>query len=367
MNLEYTLGTSHEYRFSLWNRLRRVASGGLSAGDATTVAHACQYVDDATTSGLLYFAGGETFERFATAHKRFDYANLINEGNRLVRTPFHFLPGGNGDTLEERAICRPNSEIAQAVVKRAIAHKGASDALHRLGVTLHTYVDTWAHQGFAGIECASNKVRHLEAEDCTREQWLHRFAGFVQREIAEIESDVLSQSLPLGHGAALHYPDQPWAKWTYVNGHGKQVTRENLCDFVEAADMACRALHAYCVGNQEFEGSPGLTAEASAALRNLLDMNRNVDEISRLEVIRDSVAAGAIPGLKEQIPTYIAKGVGSWKHLATGIREDGDGHERPAWSEVFEESDYRKFHDAVKEHRFAVTQDILPAHKLRLN
>ncbi|CAG9262694.1 DUF6765 family protein [Paraburkholderia caribensis] len=341
--------------------------GGLSTADATTVAHACQYVDDATTSGLLYFSGGETFERFATAHKLFDYENLINEGNRLVWTPFHFLPGGEGQTLEERAICRPNSEIAQAVVKRAIAHKGASNALHRLGVTLHTYVDTWAHQRFAGIECASNKVRHLEAEDCTREQWLHRFANFMKREIAEMESDMLSDALPLGHGAALHYPDQPWAKWNYVNGHGEHVHRENLGDFVTAAEMACRAVQGYCAGNQDFMSNSGLSPEASAALRNLLDTNRNTDEIARLKTISDSVAAGTIPGLREQIPTYIGKGAGSWKHLATGIKEDGDGHERPAWSEGFEESDYRKFHDAVKEHRAVVTQDILPAHKLRLN
>jgi hypothetical protein len=178
---------------------------------------------------------------------------------------------------------------------------------------------------------------------------------------------LLSDSFPLGHGAALHYPDQPWARWHYVNGHGVAVRRENLKDFVEAADMACRAVHAFCAGDTNYENHPGLTTEAKAAIRNLLDTNRNLDEQIRLDIIQKTVADGKIPGLREEIPVYVGKGRNSWKHLATGILEDGDGGQRPAWGEEFEASDYRKFHDAVKEHRFIVTQDILPSHKLRLN
>lgn len=41
--------------------------GGLLSADALTVAHACQYVDDSTTLGLLDFVDGEMFERFPTA------------------------------------------------------------------------------------------------------------------------------------------------------------------------------------------------------------------------------------------------------------------------------------------------------------
>ena len=340
--------------------------GGLAAQDATIVAHACQYVDDATQDGLLYFAGGETFERFATAHKLFDYKNMFNERNRLVWTPFHFLPGGVGASLEERAICKPDSPIAHAIVKRAIGHKGADNALHRLGVTLHTYVDTWAHQGFAGIECASNKVHHLEAEDCTREQWLTWFAQFTERTLDDIKSNLLTDAFPLGHGAALHYPDQPWAKWHYINGHNVRVERDNLAEFCQAAEMACRVVRAFCDGDEAFADKQGLPGEAGAALRNLMNTSRSTDETARLETIRNAVTLGVIPGLRETIPSYVGKGAGSWKYQATGILSGDDGHQRPAWSEVFETSDYRKFHDAVKEHRFVVTQEILPAHQLRL-
>ncbi|SDF95647.1 DUF6765 family protein [Paraburkholderia phenazinium] len=340
--------------------------GGLPPDAAQTVAHACQYVDDATTPGILRFAGGETFERFATAHKLIDYSNTENDKNSLVWTPFHFLPAGEGQTLQEKAVCRPDSVVAREVMRRAIRQRGAENALHRLGVTLHTYVDTWAHQGFAGIECKFNRVSRLEAGDCTPENWLARLAGATGHLIEHMESALLSEDLPVGHGAALHYPDLPWAQWSYIDGTGMLVNRQNLDEFVCAAEMACRAVQAFVAGSEAFESAPGLPANVKDALRHLLRTNTSNDDQQRLEGICAAVGTGGIPGLQEMIPGYVAKGPGSWKCDATGLLSDDDRGERPRWSEAFERSDYRCFHDAVKEHRFVVTQEILPAHGLRI-
>jgi len=340
--------------------------GGLAPPQAQTVAHACQYIDDATTPGLLQFADGELFERFASAHKLFDYHNMDDDLNRLVWTPFHFLPAGQGATLEQRAVCRPDSTVARDLVKHALQRRHSANALHRLGVTLHTYVDTWAHQGFAGIESGYNRVTHLEAEDCTRAEWFARIAQLAEHLVDDVAAHVLTHTLPLGHGAALSYPDLPWAKWSYVNGKDERIERDNLPDFIAAADMACRVVRAFCADTDDFAGQPGLPADAKIALQRLLADSRSMDEMLRLNVICDSVAAGAIPGVQERVPAYIPKGEGSWKHIATGIRVVGDGRLQPKWTRAFEDSDYRKFHDAVKEHRFAVVQEILPAHGLRL-
>ncbi|WP_326491194.1 DUF6765 family protein [Paraburkholderia sp. HD33-4] len=340
--------------------------GGLTAGDAQTVAHACQYVDDATTSGILRFKGGETFERFATAHKVFDYVNTENDQNRLVWAPFHFLPAGVGESLEEKAVCRPDSEVAREVVRRAIRQRDSETALHRLGVTLHTYVDTWAHQGFAGIESSRNRVHLLEAQDCTRKGWLATLELAVAHLIEHVEEDVLTVALPVGHGAALHYPDQPWARWHYIDGRNQFISRNNLPDFVEAADMSCRVVRAYLAGREDFENQPGLPDDVKDALTRLLDTNREPDDNLRLGTVCEWVNGGRIPGLKEPVPGYIAKGRGSWKYLATGLLCDDDTGDRPEWTAAFEKSDYRLFHDAVKQHRFVITQEILPARGLRI-
>lgn len=341
--------------------------GGLNQAQAQTVAHACQYIDDSTVPGLLKFRDGETFDRLASAHKMFDYANKDNDQNRVTWVPFHFLPGAEGDTLEEKAICRPNSAVAKEMVQQALTCRTAENALHRLGVTLHVYVDTWAHQGFSGTESDYNRIHSLSGDQHDETTWLGKLRQYTGNLADNAEARALDIVSGLGHGAALHFPDMPWAEWEYEDKLGNKVKRHNLSDFVEAADMACKVVRAFVAQRTDFEAQPGLLVSAKEDIKKLLGSNRDHDELNRFDVIKSQVAAGAIDGFKEEIPAYSSKGPGSWKALATGIESaEGDGDEKPVWSNQFEQSDYRHFHDAVKEHRFVVTQEILPAYGVRL-
>jgi hypothetical protein len=200
-------------------------------------------------------------------------------------------------------------------------------------------------------------VHLLEAQDCTRKGWLAGLKAATEHLVERIEENVLTLALPVGHGAALHYPDQPWAHWHYIDGENNFVSRHNLPEFVQAAGMACR---------EDFEAQPGMPENVKDALAQLLDINRDPDENQRLLSFCERVQVGGIPGLKEPIPDYVAKGPGSWKCNATGLQHDDDTGDRPIWSDTFERSDYRLFHDAVKQHRFVTTQEILPAHGLRI-
>lgn len=130
--------------------------------------------------------------------------------------------------------------------------------------------------------------------------------------------------------------------------------------------MTCRAVRGYVAGREDFEYQPGLPADVNAALTRLLDTNRNLDDNKRLQTICAAVKTDAIPGLSESVPDYVPKGLGSWKYKATGLQSDDDSGDRPSWGEAFEKSDYRRFHDAVKRHRFVTTQEILPACGLRI-
>ncbi|MGZ6298492.1 MAG: DUF6765 family protein, partial [Parachlamydiaceae bacterium] len=353
-----------DFHYGMIYTVARLA--GMRQEDAQIVAHACQYIDDATTHGILEFEGGETFERFSSAHKLFDYANMLNDQNRVVWAPFHFLPAGEGGTIEEKSICRPDSVIAKDMVRRAIKGSDAKNALHRLGVSLHVYVDTWAHKGFTGMISNHNIVLTLQGDDHNHDTWIRKLKGLLSDAGHNIEALGLDAISRLGHGAALHFPDMPWAKWHYKNGHGQEIDRDNLPDFVEAADMACKVVQGFIKNNEQYEQEKGLSEKSKAAIKDLLAGNRDHDEVQRLEFMSAAVANGKISGIQEEIPFYIAKGKGSWKHAATGIVEIHDGPNKPIWSEVFENSHYRKFHDAVKEHRFVVTQEILPAHGVRL-
>ena len=340
---------------------------GLEKPDAETVAHCCQYVDDATVTGMLEFVGGESYERFASAHKMFDYMNISDTSDKRIWAPFHFLPAGEGSTLEDKSICKPDSAIARDMVAHAIENREAENSLHRLGVTLHVYVDTWAHQNFTGTISDHNVVKSLTSDDYSHETWLGKLRQFVDDIVHTTQSNFLDFVVKLGHGAALHFPDQPWAKWQYENGHGLTFQRDNLPIFMEAADMAYRAIKGFRRGNTAFAQEEGLPEETKAALASLLASNRNDDPSVRLDALIKALTSGQVPGFAETVKPYIGKGPDSWKDKATGIIDgNADGDKKPVWSEAFEQSDYRKFHDAIKEHRFVVTQIILPKHGVRL-
>lgn len=347
---------------------------GLEVADATTIAHSCQYIDDATTDGRLDFSTGESFRRFATAHVMIDYHTLNRADDSEVWVPFHFFPGGLGDTLEERAICRPNSVPAQEMVRGALAAKGRPNGLHRLGVALHTYVDTWAHQGFAGVPSPVNSVSALQSDDSKGEDFVSTIKGYFSHLGTEVVDKLFDSTKAwrggalVGHGAALTFPDLPFAKWSYTDGAGKHVVRDNLPDFLAAADHVYAVLSAWKQGNTTFE-QLALPADARAALAKLLQGNRSNDADERLTLIRAALERGDVPPLKETIPIYIPKGDGSWKQKATGIVAADDNYgaaDAPPFAESFETSDYRYFHDAVKEARLFITEEILPRHRVRL-
>ena len=149
-----------DFHYGVVYLVARIA--GMTPVDAETVAHAGQYVDDSTTTGVLAFEGGETFERLPTAHKMLDDRNFDPKKDNAVWAPFHFLPGNRGDELDDRVVCRPDSPVARRMVAAALATKSTDIGLHRLGIALHVYVDTWAHQGFCGTLSRNNVVTRLD-------------------------------------------------------------------------------------------------------------------------------------------------------------------------------------------------------------
>lgn len=352
---------------------------GMEPSQAQLVAHACQYIDDSTVDGVIRFRDGQSFDRFATAHKMLDYRNLVDADDRQVWAAFHFLPAGEGATFDDKCVCRPDSLVARQMVRRALQRADASNALHRLGVALHVYVDTWAHQGFSGIISDRNVIHHLDViheldgAEFPVGTWREKLAAAFGKGVDTSVSELVDLLSKVGHGAALHFPDQPWAKWSYVNALGEHIKRDNLPGFVEAADNASRVIRAFLRGQDDFQSQAGLTAGQKAALTGFLHGNRSDHPAERLDRLGEALAQGRFIGLDEPLPTYVGKGAGSWKEAALGIRSSEQHLEQAeetattfVWSQAFEASDYRKYHDAVQEHRYVVTREILPSHGVRL-
>lgn len=340
---------------------------GFNHQEGETIAYCAQYVDDATNDGTILFNNGAMYKRIASAHKMMDYRNIKALANHQVWMPFHFLPGNGGKKAGkdpsarfiDKIVCKPNSFVAKDMLKACIEDRHKIYGLHRLGVTMHVYADTWAHQGFAGVNHKINQVTKLDDEDEPDLSFFGKIKNYFGDEFDEKAGEFIGGAFPLGHGAALSYPDLPFLNWSYQNGHGEKVVRKNTQGFVAAADHLCQAMQKYRQGDFAYV-APGLPAKDKKLIRKMFKELTDTDGEVRHKQWLLAIAEGRFSFPGEQL-SYIAKGKGSWKHTAirTTRKKDKKKEVFP-YDPGFLESDWKKFHDAVQAHRFDVIHDILP-------
>jgi hypothetical protein len=356
---------------------------GFSHSEAGIVAYSAQYVDDATNEGLIHFKDGiSLFLRISSAHKMLDYRNFEELANHRVWIPFHFLPGNGGlpagqdpngpdlkNQLVNKIICRPNSYVAKEMVHECIVRKYRPYALHRLGIVMHVYADTWAHQGFAGINHPVNKAKHLVDEqgnpDKEKEQHIDEFfeKNLFEQVVDTVSNRAMSRMMPLGHGAVLSYPDKPFLKWGYTNGLGIKIERDNPTDFLEAAEWMHRWMSRYRVGDPEAK-VPDLLPKDKTHIDRMFRTITDNDKRKRHQRWLDSIRAGEF-SFGPADPTYIPKGKGSWKYDALGTDQAIDtGYEKYPFQTSFLDSHWKLFHDALNAHRFFVIHELLPKYGL---
>lgn len=328
---------------------------GFEHEEANIIAHSAQYVDDATNAGNIEFTNGAMFSRISSAHGTYDMKHHLDaQENNLVWVPFHFLPGNEGKMAGEvqdtsfikKLICKPYSPVAVDMLSCCLRDIGKPYSLHRLGITMHVFADTFAHQGFAGVIHDVNKVKNLEC---------HNFdMGFFDK----LKSETLSRRFPMGHGAALTCPDMPFLKWSYTNGLGMKVERDNLKLFTDAFFDLFGQMGAYLADlGREVKN---YTDEDVAQIKWNLENFRDEDGEERHEKWLESIRNGEFSFGKVDLK-YIAKGEGSWKHKAINqAKEVDDRDDMFEFNDSFMEANWRLFHVALKAHRFDIINDILP-------
>jgi hypothetical protein len=330
---------------------------GLSPEQAAIVAYSAQYVDDATNNGTVSFDNGAMYARISSAHKKLDYRNFKELATHQVWLPFHFLPGNGGlpagqdppGGFIEKLVCRPDSPVAREMLRACIRGRHAPYGFQRLGIAMHVYADTWAHQGFAGVSHEVNHTSDITGPDGQPDASLkNRLLNFF-----------IGGALPLGHGTVLSNPDKPFLCWSYIDHRGERIERDNPRDFLAAADAMSAAIQRYVLGDADapVPGLPPRDREVfDRMLRGLTDEDRDARHRTWLEAI----AGGQFSFGPEQVH-YIGKGEGSWKHaaLGTGAENDGDDDRFP-YKASFLASNWKLFHDALQIHRLEVINHILP-------
>lgn len=328
---------------------------GFNHTEADIIAYSAQYVDDAADSSCIRFSNDAHYQRISSAHKIVDLRNLDEINNQLVWVPFHFLPGNCGMGQGQspvgdfiiKFVCTGNSPVARSMLSAAIQDNNKPYSLHRLGVTLHVYADTWAHQGFAGVIDDINRI------DNARETGSREVIGDLQ----EFLCDIMDNSImPLGHACAQVFPDLPFLQWEYRNGWGHPVERNNTDLFCEAADFMCRAMQEYRKGRDPGVVVSGIGAGDMAVVRNLFETLTHKEAGRRhsewIEAVRK--------GLFSFGPERISYDEDAWQDQALGMFDEEQGVYE--YKGGFLSSNWKLFHDALQLHHFTVLRDILPAY-----
>ncbi|MDP3694744.1 MAG: hypothetical protein Q8R42_01370 [Desulfocapsaceae bacterium] len=329
---------------------------GFPQDRAEIVAHAAQYVDDATCSGIIRFNNIEAlYSRISSAHKMLDPRNADELANHLVWIPFHFLPGNDGlgegqnpiGTFINKLVCKPDSPIARQMVRQTIVDQDRSYGLHRLGVAMHVYADTWAHQGFTGVLHEINEVEHVSETSSS---------GVFSSGLASFLSCILDDAVPpLGHGRATVFPDMPFLSWKYQNGRNEPIERNNTDQFCQAAEQLCRAMKRY-IAKDPYADVSGIKEQDMNKIQDLFLKIKEKNGDKRHEAWLQAIEDDPFSFGSEKI-SYPAKGEGSWKEQALGTSEDKLKY---PWNPAFLQSNWKFFHDSLQAHRFYVIYDLLP-------
>lgn len=201
---------------------------GLDGKACNVIAHASQFADDNTDR--KYGVDYRNFEflipfpdRIEDRGKRFHpiITQAVNleakeiETQKYVYAAFHFLPVGNVGNENKYSIKNQknpyctiaNSRNAAGLFSEAV---GSGDP-YRIGIAMHTYVDTFSHERFTAFEEDWNKVR----------------GGLLP---------------PIGHAKILHEPDVISHEWKDKRFHKGEVV-DNRARAMDASKAAFKLLN----------------------------------------------------------------------------------------------------------------------------
>lgn len=263
---------------------------GFKKESAQLIAYASQFVDDAKIN-LMYLSdspeltdqkdileyewvnGRPSFFNMATCHSyyrinTFNYEAMVN--NTIA---FHFTPGCKGENYTKKLRCQAEGPVIREILEEVLLE----DNLIMLGIILHTYADSYTHQGFSGMLSKVNDIHNCEALSDVRLGPFYRILNFLARIGREKYDKLFDLIMPAyGHGQAMDYPDIPYLVWSYqydesdkFNGSYRKVVRDNREIFKQVFEGLRKHLAHYLKQHPQYLDS-GLQFENFTGLMDTL-------------------------------------------------------------------------------------------------
>lgn len=230
---------------------------GWSADDAKAIAEAALFVDycDYNEFGYTYVLDKQVLGVPVITSQFLATFSYKDANDPSIWVPFHFLPGNfkgknysskhmlrQTDSEMGAFLCRPYSPFVNKMVEDTVASydklksKHKMTALNLVGLRMHIFADTWAHQDFCGFDDeetnnCGDKVHMYDEKKKTLG------INFSKR---TYDLKAAPPKSNMGHGRLGHLPDMGWLNYTYEpqwakNTKGWQsLFRNNPAEFEEA-------------------------------------------------------------------------------------------------------------------------------------
>lgn len=221
-------------------------AAGINVETAKRIADASQDVDDYTQEGGIENADGALISFWPSGHglvcdANFDALGEKNSDPHKVWVPFHFIPGNEGPSYQERMRCSKDGVIVNDAIRHVIDHCSEnSSAPELIGCLAHVYADTFSHWGFAGLRSNGNLVEPQSIE-LLGVQDAEIFAYLINK--ASDYFDQLSAAVAgastryLGHSSVADYPDRPYLRWRFKYALGpSSPIHDNQNTYTEACE-----------------------------------------------------------------------------------------------------------------------------------
>lgn len=190
---------------------------GFTGEEAQVIAYSSQFVDDNDCVVSVYEDENDVNPSYESHVSQTMNILLPRSDIMKIYPLFHFIPGDQ-DKAEPRfdkkthpLLTTKDSSYANSIMQRSLQSAisrytpGNTIGLHLLGITTHSFVDTWAHQNFIG--------------------WFD--------DMNAIGSNIYPN---VGHADGLHHPD--WVSHRWNDDRLKYSEIDNISRFLSAAKKA---------------------------------------------------------------------------------------------------------------------------------
>lgn len=256
---------------------------GFSPELAKTIATAAQFVDEAVSATPIELGEQSYLLPVVSAHEMLEVGKNFDKMDQWkVWLPFHFLPGGVGDTIDERLVClwgEPGNRAVDAIVQLALdaGAAGKPYAYHLLGIVSHVIQDTYAHYGFSGMASDANEIDQTTLTHLN----VNRLGEYIEKKTESFKDRLegsFAEATQLGHAAVTTCPDRPYLVWQFEYDKAPNIDVDYLHqahDNQKTFFMACTRLHA--VYDAFFNGRTSIDAGGGH-----LPFEKSVEEIIRM-------------------------------------------------------------------------------------